>query len=1419
MTEANELKIAGLTVVEILGMGEIGISYKVRDCDDKIVFLKVIKWDYIRDEDKLQQEFSLMKMRQLNHPNIAQLFDIGCTTAGKIWFTRELLDSPDPEKQPTLKTVLPEMDETSTNLIILQILDALDYLHRNGLIHGNLKLSNILLSKNDAKIKSLWKGHQTQKAPYNTILTEATLIPPMGEVENNSLFPVYPLATDDIKVFGKILYDIYIDSENQNGDFSLSKIREKIPQSLQDIVARMIGISREPKFRSCAEVIQSMNSIQPERAVSLDLKRIQKNVLISKDMERKNFLLDTQIDVEQGKGRFVFLEGEDGSGKTALIRDFTREQIDTGKSISIVSNLDYHHPADCIIRLLDDISILLEKKNPALFSHYNKVNSRIKGEKIPDEGLTVSDQYILFEGVVNFLRELSQIQPFCLVIEDIEHSSNYMLNFLSMLLADISESRILVVASISPSRIRSSQQKLFDDLLYSEQVSKIQVKPLDYSNSVTHIRYLTTAPDLPEDICARFFEATGGNLLKLDELVRLSVLNGALSINEDSYDFNISKFTELSDNIDVNRLVPKIISNLSSSERSIYQFTAMMGGRITIGLLEKIVSKPDLVSFENRSDLAKTISELISKGFLRKRIEAGGFYFFISHKSFVDSIISMIPTEERRRIYDQIVSALDDDEARKCMPEPDIQLALLATKGNKPEPAFVHTIRAQSACERRLAYDERKFFLIKLLQMIPEENRSYSNDCRIKLVHTLYRQGDYQSVQKYLPRIKEMNPSEEALLAIIAKKVDGLDEEIHLDRSVRQMESIHDPNLRRLLFEHYLDYMQKSDPKKTLEYAKNCIASTQHTPDRIACYLTASRLSAAMADFDGSMELANEALSVAKGMEYASDKLRISIWIIKLTQMMGRKTQTSRTIRRTEGMVSSSWDLHLKSQFYWLSSRFYIENEDTVSALKHLSKLVSVESKLKLKKPLARALLEYGIMLERRGNADRSREVIERARYMAEEINDNHTLAKSMILIGTRHLENNSIDQAQVLLDRASKLLGEMGEEEYVAQVEENLGRISLIKDNLENARLHANSLEQLASSTKNETLHAKSYRLNATIYAKMGKYDKAEEYYLKALKILEKKKSKWLVNSIKIDLAELFIKQEDFFRASSKLSEAGMFFDEEGGDKELKRIRRAEFHIDKELGKYGEDYRNLRMLLEISRALVQVTNLNELLPMIVDMALKVSGAERGFIMLITKSGSLDFRFGRNKEKENLSPDRFAFSSSVTDDVISKGELVSVTDTESDMKFKSKDSIVGLSLRSIMAAPLKMGEKIIGIVYVDSQIPTFYFSKKNAEFFKALCSHAATAISFAELYQKNSQYDSLIEENKALKNLIKIGKSSNKRHFYDLVNSATSMETNLKKTLGKSLGGLDVSDELRSLKDDITQLVDIIDQFKKEVHN
>ena len=66
-----------------------------------------------------------------------------------------------------------------------------------------------------------------------------------------------------------------------------------------------------------------------------------------------------------------------------------------------------------------------------------------------------------------------------------------------------------------------------------------------------------------------------------------------------------------------------------------------------------------------------------------------------------------------------------------------------------------------------------------------------------------------------------------------------------------------------------------------------------------------------------------------------------------------------------------------------------------------------------------------------------------------------------------------------------------------------------------------------------------------------------------------------------------------------------------------------------------------------------------------------------------------------------------------------------------------------------------MGENVLGLIYVDSQVPTFYFSRKNAEFFEALCSHAAFAVNSARLFQQIGQYSTLQDENKHLRETLK----------------------------------------------------------------
>ncbi|MEZ4812312.1 MAG: hypothetical protein R2883_02295 [Caldisericia bacterium] len=289
----------------------------------------------------------------------------------------------------------------------------------------------------------------------------------------------------------------------------------------------------------------------------------------------------------------------------------------------------------------------------------------------------------------------------------------------------------------------------------------------------------------------------------------------------------------------------------------------------------------------------------------------------------------------------------------------------------------------------------------------------------------------------------------------------------------------------------------------------------------------------------------------------------------------------------------------MKSEYYRIASRFCMDIDDSLTAIKYLSELVSVESKLQERSLSQELFFEYGIALEHRGNDEKSKKILERARRIAEDIEDNYTLAKSLIMMGNHYLESELFDQALVSLERANRLLGGLDDIEASAQVAESLGKICITKDKIDKAKEHATALSSLADTSGNEILHAKSMILNGMIAAKIEKWDKAEDFYTSALRIFEKKKLRRLANTIKIDLAQLFINQEDYFRALSKLSEAGMFFNDDGGAKELKRIQKAELTIDRELGKYGEDYRNLRMLLEISRALVEVENLDELLPMI----------------------------------------------------------------------------------------------------------------------------------------------------------------------------------------------------------------------------
>ncbi len=174
---------------------------------------------------------------------------------------------------------------------------------------------------------------------------------------------------------------------------------------------------------------------------------------------------------------------------------------------------------------------------------------------------------------------------------------------------------------------------------------------------------------------------------------------------------------------------------------------------------------------------------------------------------------------------------------------------------------------------------------------------------------------------------------------------------------------------------------------------------------------------------------------------------------------------------------------------------------------------------------------------------------------------------------------------------------------------------------------------------------------------------------------------------------------------------------------------------------------RRLAALYEVSRALGSSLQINEVLTQVMDAIIELTGAERGFLMLLDDLGELEIRAARNMEQQNLEEDDFAISRSVIQLVAETGEQVVTTNASADPRFSAKASVVTHQLRSIQCVPLKTRGHVIGVIYVDNRIRTGAFSESDLEMLSAFATQAAMAIENARLFTRtDAALDTRIQE-------------------------------------------------------------------------
>jgi signal transduction histidine kinase len=164
-----------------------------------------------------------------------------------------------------------------------------------------------------------------------------------------------------------------------------------------------------------------------------------------------------------------------------------------------------------------------------------------------------------------------------------------------------------------------------------------------------------------------------------------------------------------------------------------------------------------------------------------------------------------------------------------------------------------------------------------------------------------------------------------------------------------------------------------------------------------------------------------------------------------------------------------------------------------------------------------------------------------------------------------------------------------------------------------------------------------------------------------------------------------------------------------------------------------------LAALYQVSRALGSSLDLDETLLVVMRAAIRLTGAERGFLMLFDESGELVFRVACNAHGTALEEAQFEISRSVVREVAQTGTPVVTTNATKDPRFASQGSVVAFALRSILAVPLTGRGQVIGVLYVDNKIRDALFELSDLELLNAFAGQAALAIENARLYTQTDQ--------------------------------------------------------------------------------
>lgn len=500
----------------LLGMGGMGAVYEV---EDSLTHARVALKIMIAQEPlrllRFKQEFRLAA--ELNHKNLVRLFDLE-EDAGRWFFTMELVDGcdllkrlqpSDNQDESTLAGMSGTVDEPALHgdlvnktasalpreiepfrAAMVQILDALEFLHSHGIVHRDLKPNNVLVEPNGA-VRLLDFGLASRMEPNAALEASGAIIGTLGYLSPEQCQGEPATPASDLYALGCMMFQLltgqlpFVGTPSQvihaHKNRPPPRVQRRVswvPEEMAEICFRLLSKKPEdrPSLREVRDALgrngenadDDMAHGHPARGTSNG-----RNLFVGRKKELDTLMAHLQ-QAKMGTMQWVLVSGQSGIGKSTLSSNLVIEAERLGflcihgrcYERERVPFVAFDRAIDALIAelmtwsqerrepLLDSLD-LLQQVFPGihlLLSDRRKNNPLLR---------TIADPHERYRcaagGLCQLLVECQRQTPLLVVIDDLQWADEESIELLSTLVAQ-SRGRIFILGLTRPEGLETANQ-------------------------------------------------------------------------------------------------------------------------------------------------------------------------------------------------------------------------------------------------------------------------------------------------------------------------------------------------------------------------------------------------------------------------------------------------------------------------------------------------------------------------------------------------------------------------------------------------------------------------------------------------------------------------------------------------------------------------------------------------------------------------------------------------------------------------------------------------------------------------------------------------------------------------------------------------------------------------------------------------